>query len=79
MSLKKRKRGYGNYLNLLAILALLIWAAAYFVYNSDGFIHLFLAVFVLTLVLRILRRYTFSKNQHEKANKAKLNVDKFSR
>lgn len=44
-----------NLLYFIAILSGGIWAIGFFVYNSGNIIHIFLAIAIIALILRIIR------------------------
>lgn len=46
---------FSNMLYYVAILFGCIWAIGFFIYNAGNIIHVFLAISILSLLLRIIR------------------------
>jgi hypothetical protein len=46
----------GNLLNIIAIVLLIAWAIGYFAFSIGGFIHILLAIAIITFIIRALQR-----------------------
>ncbi len=46
---------FSNLLYFIGILSGAIWAIGFFIYNSGNVIHIFLAISVITIIMRIIR------------------------
>ncbi|MBC7695649.1 MAG: lmo0937 family membrane protein [Burkholderiales bacterium] len=46
---------FSNLLYFIGILSGAIWAIGFFIYNSGNVIHIFLAISVIAIILRIIR------------------------
>jgi amino acid permease len=51
----KRTNRFGNFLYVLAIILVTIWAFNYFLYNAGDIIHILLVLAVIALLVRVIR------------------------
>lgn len=55
----KRTNRFGNFLYVLAIVLVTIWAFNYFLYNAGDIIHILLVIAVIALLVRVIRGNSF--------------------